>query len=484
MQILSTSTSFFLARILSPASYGEWVTLLLILSYSPIACLGTVETLLKEYPHFVGRGEMDRAIHLERIVLASIILSSLLVFIIGISWAFLSQAGKIAHSEASVHCMFVTSGLAFYSAFFYYRFSAHQLFGMVSSVDAMRSFLTFSCVLSLAWMWGLVGAVYGLLITEACVSFYCLLFSTIKCGQVRPLFDLAGIWEAVKIGFPISIIWWIFIVQASIDRLICAFFLGKDATGFYGLGLAMVSLLMLFPLAINRVIYPRLNQKIGQPAGTADLLGLVTIPSKVFSLLMPLAAILAIFITPFVFKDLFPKYSSGLLSAQLLLLAACFSSHIRNGANYLIASNRQRVLIVYILMSLSMGIALNLVLIRLGFGIEGVAVASNVSTIALTLLVWRTTFHHLGLSSVNQVRFIFSLCFPYAVMLIILAFSYILFPSCFTSFSISNVYVIVIAIALFINIVILMHPTKPWIRELYTLLCKHTLSQHALVATK
>ena len=35
-------TTIFLAKILQPADYGVWMTMLLIVSYSPIVCFGTV----------------------------------------------------------------------------------------------------------------------------------------------------------------------------------------------------------------------------------------------------------------------------------------------------------------------------------------------------------------------------------------------------------------------------------------------------------
>ena len=58
-QVLGSFNSFFLAKILSPADYGIWMTLIMIGSFSPILCFGTVETLLKEYPFLIGKKELN-----------------------------------------------------------------------------------------------------------------------------------------------------------------------------------------------------------------------------------------------------------------------------------------------------------------------------------------------------------------------------------------------------------------------------------------
>jgi len=47
--------------------------------------------------------------------------------------------------------------------------------------------------------------------------------------------------DTVRIGFPITIVWWVLAFQSSTDRLVSAYFLGKTATGYYGLGLSFVA---------------------------------------------------------------------------------------------------------------------------------------------------------------------------------------------------------------------------------------------------
>ena len=87
-KFIGVFSSFIIAKILQPSDYGIWITLLLIISYAPIISFGTVETLLKKFPYFIGRGEIDKAKEIEKGVLGSIFISAILLLLIGFTFNF------------------------------------------------------------------------------------------------------------------------------------------------------------------------------------------------------------------------------------------------------------------------------------------------------------------------------------------------------------------------------------------------------------
>jgi O-antigen/teichoic acid export membrane protein len=103
------------------------------------------------------------------------------------------------------------------------------------------------------------------------------------------------------------------------------------------------------------------------------------------------------------------------MSAQILLLGAYFVCLIRSGVNYLVAIDKQNTVLMNVLLSLGLNIGLCYVLVKAGFGIEGIAVGLSVSGIVLTTLIWRTVFKELKLFFAQQFRELFYLYLPFIV---------------------------------------------------------------------
>src|SRR5207245_1919657 len=85
--------SFVVAKALGPTSFGAWVTLLLIVSYSPIFCLGTLEAMLKEVPFYRGRNDLSRVREIEDGVLGSIVLAASVFVAAGLLGLFVLPSG-------------------------------------------------------------------------------------------------------------------------------------------------------------------------------------------------------------------------------------------------------------------------------------------------------------------------------------------------------------------------------------------------------
>ena len=84
-KVIGFAQSFLIARALGPTSFGVWITLGLIASYSPIICLGTVETLVKEVPYYLGRNDLIRVRQIEGSVLGSLVLAGLFFSVLGLA---------------------------------------------------------------------------------------------------------------------------------------------------------------------------------------------------------------------------------------------------------------------------------------------------------------------------------------------------------------------------------------------------------------
>jgi len=88
-KLIGAFTSFLIPRILDPSNFGIWVILLLIISYAPIFALGTVETLLKQLPRYIGEKNPTGAKMVEDSVFSSIMISAATLAVIGFSFHIL-----------------------------------------------------------------------------------------------------------------------------------------------------------------------------------------------------------------------------------------------------------------------------------------------------------------------------------------------------------------------------------------------------------
>ncbi len=86
---------------------------------------------------------------------------------------------------------------------------------------------------------------------------------------------------------------------------------------------------------------------------------------------------------------------------------------MRNGANLLIATNRNWLMLRHMIISFILNAGGNVVLGKGGYGIEGIAFSTAFSQMVLTTLIWQSILSMLDYPPAKQVRMIISLYLPY-----------------------------------------------------------------------
>lgn len=470
VKIIGMITSAAVARVLDPANYGLWLTLLLIVSYSSIASLGTVETLLKQFPFYVGKGDLGRAHKVEGAVLGSLFLSVLLLLAGGYTILMLAGMDEYRSVLPLVHIIMIASSLSLFSAYYYHRIIAHQDFRAVSALEATRAIATFVFLISLSWVWGLAGTAIGFLASEIVILTFSVWLSCSRHGQVKALLDPNLIWEMIKIGFPISVVFWFFMLQTSMDRIISISMLGRAATGYYGLGVSIISMVILIPLTVGRVLYPKTSEWLGKSVNQGDLELIIVKPTLAISITIPFVLGNMILLLPTLYREVFPKYVPGLLSAQILILGSFFACTLRNGVNYLVAANKHFLLLKHVLIALTVNIACNFTLVKLGLNISGIAVGTSLSSALLSLLVWKSTFTRLGYGIADQWKRIVGFYLPFLLLTSLLCALVLIYPGALTKGGLSSIFSVLIFNTAYIAIVVFLPPFCLSAEEIYRLL--------------
>ena len=406
-QVLGSLRSFVLAGLISPYDYGIWTGVQMIVTLSPIVCLGTVEALLKQVPFYRGNHDVAGLKRVEAGVFATMAISAVIVaglFLVChqlLPFKFVQEHLLLAQLTAA------SAATGFFRAFYYHRCAAYEDFKSVGKIDALQSMAGFTFVLLFAWKWGLTGGVAGFFLGELLTWISAGHICGQAHGNVRPCFQPAPMLSAVRVGFPITIIWWVFALQATVGRMISISYLGNTQTGYFGAGSSMAMIFALVPNTIGRVFYPRINAQIGENADLQDIRQSVVMPTSAIALLLPIAQVVIFYLLPVIYNDFLPKYRDGLTCAQILILGAFFVGLIRNGANYLIAKDMQMHLMKYVLISLVANTAGCGVLVWLGFGINGLSVSASLASALLAALIWNRVLAELEYDRKSQL-FIFA----------------------------------------------------------------------------
>lgn len=404
--------SFVLAKSLGPAGFGVWVTLLLIVSYSPIVGLGTLEAMVKEVPFYLGRNDLPKVREVEAGVFGSAVLAALVYLALGLVGLLVLPAEFLGAGPMLLSLVFLALTLSAFTSYFYWRFCAYENFKSVASLDFCRSLLAVFLIGGMAWVWGVPGAVVGYLVHEAGVCLAAAWLSIREHGRPGISFRPELLWHAVRVGFPITLLWWVLILQGSVDRVVLGSLLGASAVGYFGFGLSLAGLLGLLPTVVARVLYPKVSKQFGVESDPDAMKALVLGPTLALAALMANLQLLLLASMPIIYNTVLPKYQPGLAAGQILLLGSFFLCLLRNGANYLIATHKERSFLKYLLLTLVFNVVADVSFVKAGLGLEGVAVGTSLAGLILTTLVWRRVLLDLGCALADVWTKLFALYLP------------------------------------------------------------------------
>ncbi len=473
-KIIGSLTTPLVAKYLLPAKYGMWVTLMLISTFSPIICFGTVETLLKEVPYYKGTNNRVKVKEIEDGVFSSIIVAAFLLLIIGLNFNIfvpdLMQVGELWQ----LRVMFIAAMFSLFSGYFYYRFVSYQNFRMVSMLDSVKALSSCILLITGAKYWGLPGAITGYLLNELFICAVSAALNIRVCGKIGFNFDWKLQRDLIRIGFPITIIWWVFMVQAGAGRIISMSMLGKTATGFLGLGGSIVSLITLIPQAVGAVLYPKVGEKLGKGATKDDLNMRVMVPARLFAIGIPLFIGALLILSPLIYTKIFPEYAHGLSAAQIMLLGVYFVCILRFGVNYIIGIHKQQTLLKYFLISLVVNVVASIALVKLDLNINGIAAGQLISAFILSTLIWRSVFEYMGHQKSSQFYNIYLLYLPFLLLSGVFCITKVMAPNILINYTPLSFYVLIVFCIFYAVMMCLIPSTRKWIEEFYTIVKKKT----------
>ncbi len=364
---------FAIARFLGPTHYGLWNGLQLILLYASYSQLGIVNALNRELPLRRGKGELAQAERVRSTTLGAVLVTALIA-----GGAILAYS-TIATSR---HSPLVILGLRFVGllvvlqqiyTYFEICFRTNHEFGVISKLRFSRTVLDISLAVLLTYAFDLVGRLWAATLTFIVILAYILRQHPVP---FRPAFDPKEAAKLIAIGFPIMLVGLVSGLFQSIDRVLILAFLNPTHLGYYAIGLTAASVLGIIPGVIGEILYPRFAERYGETNSPSQLKEYVLTPTYLLAHLLPVFLGTLYLLIPYAILMALPKYAPAIRPARILILGSFFLAIAGFASDFLNTINRQAINLMAQILSLAIAISFTYAFLRLGWGIQGVALAT------------------------------------------------------------------------------------------------------------
>lgn len=373
-------STFLVANILGPGPLGIFSTIRLIYSYGTINHLGVLEAYRKEVPRLRGAGDETSAQEVENLSLWMAWVSSWIFVLIGASvlltWRYFDPSSQIAKYALPSFFLFVTVAGATVGTLHFDRFTIRHLFEQAGLIRGYRG-VAYLIFLPLgAKLGGVTGVCLGFMLAEWSITVVSAWLAHGLCPPMHPFLDVRRLAQLITIGFPITLVWWTYMMGTTFDRIVTVSLLGSEATGLYFLGITMSSVLQMVPEALSRVFNPRINEKMGATSDPVLVAKVVWEPATTLAWILPLAFPLCVFFVEPLYRTGFTKFLPAVLSSQILVVGAVLLAFLPLGTDFLVSIHRQGRLALVVVLSLILNVITNVICIKLGNGIASVAMVS------------------------------------------------------------------------------------------------------------
>jgi O-antigen/teichoic acid export membrane protein len=367
-QGLGLARTLLVPVLLGPAQLGIWNLMTVIVGYGANAHLGILHGLNKKIPFLRGQGRAQEIEDLRDSVWWANLLLGL-----GAGGSLLVASFLVAPPYASAtRIVAVVVLLQMVYVYYFCTLRADSRFSLVSRGIALLSLLSSIFIVLLAYGFPnrLQGALWGLAISYVVVNTYWFVQADYRftLGIKRAL-----IAESFRIGLPLITLGIIDMFLLSLDRWLIAWKFSAASLGYYSIGIMASNLLGLVPASAANVLYPRMLERFAQTGKATTISGYLLHPVRAIAVLMALLVGAATILIPIVLHALLPKYGPSIPLLQILVPGAFFLGLTPVTGNYVIAINRQGALLRVQVAAIAVGLAIDLILLHLGHGVQGVA---------------------------------------------------------------------------------------------------------------
>jgi O-antigen/teichoic acid export membrane protein len=185
--------------------------------------------------------------------------------------------------------------------------------------------------------------------------------------------------KELKLGIPLVIVTFMIEFLKSMDKLIIAKQLGFYNMGLYSMAMMANSYVFSLPMMFSHVWYPNLQEEFGRKQNAEGIKHYLLKPTLTLAILCPFFCGLAFFIIPYITYLFLPKFIPGLWPMKIYLVGTFFLLLAQFSGNFLVTLDKYFINIPVLAIAMVVNFVCNITLIRMGRGLEGVAIGTAMS---------------------------------------------------------------------------------------------------------
>jgi len=414
--VLGMINAFIKPKLLTPELMGLWTILNIIPTYAAYLHLGTMDAIRFQVPFHAAREEYKKI----RVIKDTVFTSSLFpnLFLAAGLLIFFFAGDMKPEIRTGVLAIAVIVILAWYHHNYLSYLKAVQEFNLIAASNYVKVTVLFVLGLPLIYFFSIYGVYLSVILSLAIVIFY--------LRKRRPMehdtgFDSTVFIDLIKTGFPIMLMDFSVILLGSTDRIVVAYFLGLQYTGYYAIAVMVFGFLMGIPGASREVIEPKVMESISACADEDPIQEYFLKPMVNTAYFIPFLLGPVFFILPLIILVLLPKYSPGVLPTQILVLGGYFLAMAYLARGIIVAKKWQAGAVTVTMGTVIFNIIMSIIMIKLDLGMAGVATASSISFFLLFLSLAMFIKKRYGYSRPEWKMNMAGICWPFLVMLVAVA---------------------------------------------------------------
>ena len=383
-QLITMASGILSRNFLGPTQMGIWATLQLILSYSSYSSLGTSQAIARKVPYYIGKKEGQKAAEIKNLVFSYQTFLAVLTSIGLLAFAFLFK-NKLSYALfwgiLGAGMLLVLQRI---NGVQVSVLRAYKEFGIASRLMIWSAVMNLVFIMALAPFFHL----YGFIVAMGLSFVFNIVYSA-RCFDFDFKFKITRqIREVLSFGFPLMVFGVADSFFRSIDKVIVVKMLGFQEMGYYSVAIMFSTFLSQIPNSLGIIMIPHVEEKYGQKESAADLSFYTKKSLEGLSSAMIIITGMAYLAVPSMVYLLMPKYAQGIQAAQYVVLGGYFTAISMPYSTIIVTLKKQIFLLPLIGLNLLMVAFLNVGMIKLGFGIGGVAIG-----MILSLFFYFLSFH-------------------------------------------------------------------------------------------
>ena len=412
--VIAMLTSMYVATILVPQEYGVYGFLGLWLMYASLIGPGLMSAGSREMPGLLGKGEVKEAVRIQNVSLTPELLYSLLPFAVILVASFFYSDNVTRTGMIIIAFSYLTARLVNFWG--HYNF-IREKFNTVAAANLIQSIavpaITLICVY---WL-----KVYALLLAPLAVNVI-LWFYYLKRGPINYRFQLdrTETIRLLKVGIILqggSLVFWAYQLM---DRTLIAVMLSQEELGLYTFAIGLVTLVLALPVSFTSVLQPILwryaNMAENITEGFRDAKRIAVYLAIGAAVLIPLAQL-----GFYLVVNLITTNYTGSIHIFYVLSYNIFLVAITAIPNLVLMStivNKQRLILFFYLVGLIINIIFNVLIIKLGYGVVGVAWVTIATQVLVTLMVYYFSRRYMFIDNMEYLRFQARILAPFLVSIL------------------------------------------------------------------